>query len=132
MMMLQEFKRGYFTLRGGILCAFTEDSRLLKRQISLSHVIKLTCNTHIIAERPTHYSSLKTPTTLLNQLEQVIMTRDEDDTSLKEENGFQLYLENGEIIHFGCESLEERNKWVSIMEVMMCKLPVLPEWIKPY
>lgn len=117
-------------MRGGILCAFTQD-RIALHQISLSRVVKLACNTHIIAERPSHYHTMKTPTTLLSQLEQVIMTRDEDDSSIHEENGFQLYLDNGDIIQFGCESLEERNKWVSIIEVMICKLPVLPDWIKP-
>lgn len=47
----------------------------------------------------------------------------------QEKNNFQLVFDNGDKIHFGCESLEERNKWVSVIEIIICRLPPLPDWI---
>lgn len=50
-------------------------------------------------------------------------------TENQEKNSFQLVFDNGDNIHFGCESLEERNKWVSVIEIIICRLPPLPDWI---
>jgi hypothetical protein len=86
----------------------------------------------VIAEKP----QKKSPTTLLNQLESLIMMSDDDDdketrgsTIEYPEESFYLAFDNGNKIQFQCESVEERNKWVSVIEVMICKLPPLPDWI---
>ena len=93
------------------------------------------CDNFIVVERPQHQSQSTNPTTLVSQLEQVIMLDDEDEQEEKdndanqEKNNFQLVFDNGDKIHFGCESLEERNKWVSVIEIIICRLPPLPDWI---
>lgn len=42
---------------------------------------------------------------------------------------FQLDFEAEDPIQFSCESLQEFDKWIAVLQVMICKLPKLPEWV---
>ncbi|KAI7896508.1 uncharacterized protein EV154DRAFT_492503 [Mucor mucedo] len=42
---------------------------------------------------------------------------------------FQLDFDGESPIQFSCESLQEFNKWMAVLQVMVCKLPRLPAWI---
>lgn len=107
-------------------------------KIPLSRATRLICDSFVVVERAQHQSQSTNPTTLVSQLERVIMLDDDEDdqneesdvkTENQEKNNFQLVFDNGDKIHFGCESLEERNKWVSVIEIIICRLPPLPDWI---
>lgn len=116
-------------LKGGVICAFSEPERVLLYQLPLSRVNRLTCGNKVIVERH-NKECLKSPYTLLHQL-QAVMNEDTMDASYYQlTNDFELYFENSEKVVFHCESLEEKNKWVSVIEVMICELPELPEWIQ--
>lgn len=127
----QEPIQRYFTLKGRVLCAFSrDDERVLLHQMSLSKVNKLMCDNRVIIERYNN-QTIKTPDTLLRQLENVMGEHTgTDNFSRNATSEFELYFENGEKVLFQCESVREREKWVSIIKVMICKLPKLPSWIK--
>lgn len=42
---------------------------------------------------------------------------------------FQLDFDGERPIQFACESVQEFNKWMAVLQVMVCKLPRLPAWI---
>lgn len=52
-----------------------------------------------------------------------------DQSSLNNLLGFQLSFENEETIYFTCQTLVELQKWIAVLELMIYKLPKLPEWI---
>jgi hypothetical protein len=55
---------------------------------------------------------------------------DEEEVPEPSTNRFGLVFDNGERIQFSCESIEELNKWIAVLQVMICKkLPTLPEWV---
>lgn len=90
----------------------------------------------MIAEKPQKHQHEKSPTTLLSQLESVIMASDDDDDKEQRDNpteyleeSFYLVFDNGDKIQFQCESVEDRSRWVTVIEIMICKLPELPDWI---
>ncbi|CEP07744.1 hypothetical protein [Parasitella parasitica] len=133
-------QRRYFELTGGCLYAYADapnknekDNRPLYK-IPLPRAIRLICDNFVILERSESHLQTTNPATLVNQLEQVIMLDDEEgkyysNNADQEKNSFQLVFDNGDKIHFGCASFEERNKWVSVMEIIICRLPLLPNWI---
>ncbi|KAG2236135.1 hypothetical protein INT48_003754 [Thamnidium elegans] len=45
------------------------------------------------------------------------------------DDGFQLVFENQKCVYFSCQSLNELRKWIAVLEVMIYKLPELPEWV---
>ncbi|KAF1799015.1 hypothetical protein FB192DRAFT_1345885 [Mucor lusitanicus] len=141
----KQLNRRFFKLTGGCLFAYPEDLDIGKKdnqpplyKIPLSRATRLICDSFVVVERAQHQSQSTNPTTLVSQLERVIMLDDDEDdqneesdvkTENQEKNNFQLVFDNGDKIHFGCESLEERNKWVSVIEIIICRLPPLPDWI---
>ena len=121
---------------GGSLLAYSSDqSNQLRYKIPLSKAKKLMCEGVILAE--SNQTDIDTSsTTLLSQLDSVISARQDEedvhtpvlmDPSLGE-HGFQLVFDE-ETIQFYCDSIEERNAWITVIEVMVCKLPKLPHWI---
>jgi hypothetical protein len=113
--------------------AFCNDKPHALYKLPLSRATKLICDNLVIAEKPQKLQ--KSPTILLSQLESVIMMSDDEDKETRDstiecpEESFYLAFDNGDKIKFQCESVEERDKWVSVIEVMICKLPELPDWI---
>ncbi|GAN10397.1 hypothetical protein MAM1_0351d09938 [Mucor ambiguus] len=140
----KHLNRRFFKLTGGCLFAYLDgpdksekDSQSSLYKIPLWRATRLICDNLIVIERAQHQSQTTNPTTLVSQLERVIMLDDDDDqdeetdgkAENQEKNNFQLVFDNGDKIYFGCESLEERNKWVSVIEIIICRLPPLPDWI---
>lgn len=113
----------------------TQENHQPLYKIPLSRATCLICDNYTVVERPHQQLQQQdtNPTTLVSQLERLIML--DDDSNLQEEeettaisinqqleeNAFQLIFDNGDKIQFGCESLEERNKWVSVVEIMICR-----------
>ncbi|KAK4516224.1 uncharacterized protein ATC70_011193 [Mucor velutinosus] len=137
--------RRFFKLTGGCLFAYShdidrnkKDSQLPLYKIPLSRATRLICDNFVVMEREQQQSQSANPTTLVSQLERVIMLNEDDGNQDEENDGqaekqdrnsFQLVFDNGDKIHFDCKSLEERNKWVSVIEIIVCRLPPLPDWI---
>lgn len=113
-------------------------------KIPLSRATKLTYGCNDDDDDDDRHSQTTTTTkdsaTLLNQLDNVMLhqqqqqqenSRSSRSDGEEEEmtNRFHLDFDSGEKIQFYCESIEELNKWISVLQVMICKLPKLPDWI---
>lgn len=130
-------KRRYFTLTGGSLVAYSnhEVGRSLLYKIPLTRARQLICDNTIIAESSTSTNDAISTSSLLQQLDSMVISQDEEEeggpstSKYDVENGFQIVFDNGESIQFSCETIEERSRWIAVLEVIICKLPKLPEWI---
>lgn len=110
--------------------------RSLLYKIPLARARKLICDDTIIAESSTCTNDAISTSSSLQQLDSMVISQDEEEeeegpstSKYDVENGFQIVFDNGESIQFSCETIEERSRWIAVLEVIICKLPKLPEWI---
>ncbi|RCH87690.1 hypothetical protein CU098_009658, partial [Rhizopus stolonifer] len=113
----------YFVLKGADLIAYDQDEPSYK--IPLSRATRLICENRIMSERPAYQYPLLKPDTLIHELESI---QQDNGRPISLTNRFQL-LFGEQQIQFSCESVDELNKWVTLLTVMLTTLPKLPDWI---
>ena len=124
----------YFTLTGGSLVAHATQDSLPAYQIPLARAIKLLCDGRVISERPLYQYPMQKPATIISELESVILSSEEEEDRPRRPisltNRFELLFDNEETIQFECDSIDDLTKWVTLITVIMSKLPKLPDWIQ--
>ncbi|KAI8884505.1 hypothetical protein K501DRAFT_312685 [Backusella circina FSU 941] len=95
-------KQRFFTLRGGCLYASEEENTDPLFYIDLSRVV------NVISD------------------EESMKGWRGGDAVVK--YGFRLVFDNHDAIQFSCNSLEECKKWLSLIQVMITNVPIMPHW----
>lgn len=53
------------------------------------------------------------------------------DPSIIVKNGFRITFDNGDHIHFCCDSAKERTSWIELIKAIVSKVPEWPSWLEP-
>ncbi|VEU21738.1 DEKNAAC102363 [Brettanomyces naardenensis] len=104
---LDVWTRRFFRLKGYDMNAYNDDTMKLKAKINLRRVVEIV------------YPGKKEPITvdpLQRQQDQRVISE-----TLILNDGYKLRFSNGETIDFGCDSRDERDEWVKILEEIIMK-----------